>query len=176
MRWGGCRITLRHGDRNEPGTIGRGLHYCDKLDAVGNTDLKIQGRLTVTVTVIWGIQSRGVSVLPVSMINHVSFLPVQTLVKVFHLYQSHFNRGAKHPQYQWQYSCHPVLSRTHFFYFRDSLTELENFIDSYAADETDEDDDDGEDEQQKMVNLLKQQMMTNLTLMNTLKQKKMSPR
>ena len=61
------------------------------------------------------------------------------------------------------------------FYFRDSLTELENFIDSYAADETDEDDDDGEDEQQKMVNLLKQQMMTNLTLMNTLKQNSAFP-
>ena len=60
-------------------------------------------------------------------------------------------------------------------YFRDSLTELENFIDSYAADETDEDDDDGEDEQQKMVNLLKQQMMTNLTLMNTLKQNSAFP-
>ena len=59
--------------------------------------------------------------------------------------------------------------------FRDSLTELENFIDSYAADETDEDDDDGEDEQQKMVNLLKQQMMTNLTLMNTLKQNSAFP-
>ena len=58
---------------------------------------------------------------------------------------------------------------------RDSLTELENFIDSYAADETDEDDDDGEDEQQKMVNLLKQQMMTNLTLMNTLKQNSAFP-
>ena len=60
-------------------------------------------------------------------------------------------------------------------FLRDSLTELENFIDSYAADETDEDDDDGEDEQQKMVNLLKQQMMTNLTLMNTLKQNSAFP-
>ena len=58
MRVKGCRITLRHGDSNEPGMMRRGVHYCDKLDAVditavGNTDLKKMGRLTVTVTVIW---------------------------------------------------------------------------------------------------------------------------
>ena len=74
-----------------------------------------------------------------------------------------------------QNGVHPSLNWDSFLYFRDSLTELENFIDSYAADETDEDDDDGEDEQQKMVNLLKQQMMTNLTLMNTLKQNSAFP-
>ena len=51
---------------------------------------------------------------------------------------------------------------------RDSLTELENFIDSYAADDTDDEDGEEDHEQQKMINLLRQQMMTNLTLMNTL--------
>lgn len=48
MRVKGCRITLRHGDSNEPGMMRRGVHYCDKLDAVditavGNTDLKKWG-------------------------------------------------------------------------------------------------------------------------------------
>ena len=51
---------------------------------------------------------------------------------------------------------------------RDSLTELENFIDSYAAEDTDDEDGEEDHEQQKMINLLRQQMMTNLTLMNTL--------